>query len=131
MTRKVTVRHWWRWVLRGLVVTALVVGVVLLPLHPSTAFGLGDATSLASGSFPVESCYSPFNRLTGDSTPSFDVPGIPAATLKAMEAQCSGPTNEREHIVEALGIGAVILIGLSFLPRRRPVVIVPVNPQVL
>jgi hypothetical protein len=112
-------------------VAALVITGVLLVLHPSTAFGLGNATSLASQSFPIESCYSPFNRLTGDSTPSFDVPGIPAAALKAMEAQCSGPTNGREHIVDALGIGAVILIGLSFLPRRRPVMTVPVNPAML
>jgi MYXO-CTERM domain-containing protein len=31
----------------------------------------------------------------------------------------------------ALGIGAIVLIALSFWRRRRPVVIVPVNPSVL
>jgi hypothetical protein len=44
---------------------------------------------------------------------------------------CSAATNGREHLIDALGIGAVILIGLSFLPRRRPVVTVSVNPSLL
>jgi hypothetical protein len=28
-------------------------------------------------------------------------------------------TNGREHIIEALGGGAILLAGVSFLPRRR------------
>ena len=31
----------------------------------------------------------------------------------------SAVTTDHEHIVEALGAGAVLLAGLSFLPRRR------------
>jgi hypothetical protein len=34
MTRKVTVRNWWRWMLRGLVVVALVIGGVLPFIQP-------------------------------------------------------------------------------------------------
>jgi hypothetical protein len=37
----------------------------------------------------------------------------------------------REHVIGVLGIGAVIIIGLSFLPRRRPVVTISVNPSLL
>jgi hypothetical protein len=45
--------------------------------------------------------------------------------------RCESAASDREHIIEALGAGAVILVGLSFLGRRRPVVTVPVNPSVL
>jgi hypothetical protein len=83
------------------------------------------------------SCLNPFNRITGEqrfnqfrklhqSPPPSVLLVVPAA-----EAMCSNATNGREHIVDALGIGAVVLVRLSFLRRRRPVVIVPVNPSVL
>jgi hypothetical protein len=134
VAKEVTVRNWWRWTLRGLAMVALIISGVLLALHPGVAVRVGNSTSLASGTLSNVSCHSPFNRLTGLRHQFYTGPPIPKKNpLLAPWAvpACSSATNGREHIVEALGIGAIILIGLSFLPRRRPVVIVPVNPSIL
>ena len=120
-SKGITVRDWWRWALRGAAVLALVAGGVLLALHPTASYQPASDT----GYPPVAttSCLSPFNRLTGYQATNhlgdLDGPYIPPQVQRAASAACSAATNDREHIVEALGIGAVLLIGLSFLPRRR------------
>ena len=114
----------WRWVLRTSGVLALVAGGVLLALHPSATFRLvppkvgiipARAVGVTSGK-----CFSPFNRLTDyQLPPQTPPPGIDRQIAQAATAPCSAATNDREHIVEALGIGAIVLVGLSFIPRRR------------
>ena len=80
---------------------------------------LTDLYPLGTYPEPITECLSPFNRLTGDA--SCYSPGPLSAQRRndARQAACGPATNDREHIVEALGIGAVLLAGLSFLPRRR------------
>jgi hypothetical protein len=105
----VTVSNWWRWVLRGLAVIALVVGGVLLVLHPHSA---------------SMTCLSPFNRITGSQLKLPTGKRQPPSEILAWRAavrECSAATNGREHIVETLGAVAIVLVGLSFLRRRRPV----------
>ena len=133
MTREFTVGNSWRWTLRGLAVVALIIAGVLLALHPIVAVRVGNSTSLASGAVSNVSCYSPFNRLTGVPHPSTHPPMTRHSLLLMPWAvpACRVATIGREHIVDALGIGAVILIGLSFLPRRRPVVTISVDPSLL
>jgi hypothetical protein len=89
-------------------VLALVAGGVLLALHPSASYRL-----------PAASCASPFNRLTNN-MPAWNGP-LPYEVSQYIHA-CGAATNAREHIVEALGAGAVLLAGLSFLPRRRTLI---------
>jgi hypothetical protein len=51
----------------------------------------------------------PYNALSFTTGPRF------AAYL----ARCKSAASDHEHIIEALGAGAVILVGVSFLRRRR------------
>lgn len=103
MTR-VQLDGWWRWALRTLGVLALVTGAVLLVANPT-------ASRYATGGFGAKpptvtfQCPSPFGQLTGTHE-SGAISG------------CSAATTGREHIVESLGSGAVVLVGLSFLRRR-------------
>jgi hypothetical protein len=128
------VREWWRWTLRGVAALALAAGGVLLAMHPTVSyqppfFPSADQAIPPNLRVPFL-CISPFSQLTGarqvapDSPPpnAIGSPLLPAAevaALQAVSAACSAATNGREHIVEALGIGAILLVGLSFLPRRR------------
>jgi hypothetical protein len=102
-----------------LAVVALVVGPVLLfqPIPSSTL-----------------SCPTAFWQVLGQ-TPSgtFHPPRAIASAKRYGDpvAACKSAASDREHIIEALGIGAVVLVGLSFLPRRRPVVTVSVDPSLL
>lgn len=104
-----------RWTFRGAAAFALVAGGVLLAVHPSASY---QPTSGGPGFNPVgiASCASPFNRLTSN-TPAWNGP-LPYQVSQYLHA-CNAPTTGREHIVEALGAGAILLVGLSFLPRRR------------
>jgi hypothetical protein len=105
-------------------VLALIAGGVLLALHPSATFRLvpPKVGIIPARSVGVTSgkCFSPFNRLTDyQLPPQTPPPGVDRQIAQAATAPCSAATNDREHIIEALGIGAVLLVGLSFLPRRR------------
>ena len=119
----------WRLILRGLAVAAVVWAGVLCIAQPIANYHVPTYMP------PVlrATCLSPFNRLTGEQ--EFKVPRFvkqPPYSMPEVRARaCSSATNKREHTVDALGVGAVILIGLSFLPRRRPVVTVSVNPSML
>lgn len=114
----------WRWILRGLAVVTLVIGGVLL-FQPVT--GSNPSTEL--------SCPTPFFQLLGQAPSGhFHPPAMKVAFANGYAdpvAACKSAASDREHIIEALGIGAVVLVGLTFLPRRRPVVTVPVNPSIL
>jgi hypothetical protein len=116
------VREWWRWTLRGVAVLALAAGGVLLGLHPSARFNNPQIRYPLGNDMSITQCLSPFNRLTGDSR--LLPPGPPSAQRlnDARLVACSPVTNSREHIVEALGGGAILLVGVSFLPRRRALV---------
>lgn len=122
-------RGWWRWTLRGIAILALVGGGVLLALHPNALYY--PPHSNLHG-YPA-TCLSPFNRLTG--TQQFTLPRYenpPPSVILAVRAEarvCSAATNGREHIVDLLGIGAVVLVGLSFLPRRRHVATTALEPS--
>ena len=122
-------RNWWRWTLRGMAVVALVIGGVLLFIQP-----IANETLHIPGYNKVVTvgCSSPFEQFQGKvlQTPSLQ-PIAEIAAPDTYPSRCKGAASDREHIIEALGIGAVILIALSFWRRRRPVVIVPVNPSVL
>jgi hypothetical protein len=134
------VHTWWRWVLRGLAVVALVVGSAFLTLRPlpSAAFPLRESRDIVTAT-----CLSPFQQIQGrtlaDSVaPRLGSPITRSATTGDVSewsrnevARCTQAASGREHIVEALGAGAVVLVGMSFLRRQRPVVTVPVNPSVL
>ncbi len=124
--------NWWCWVLRGLAVVALVVGAVLLftqPIPNTSSRVTGDSHEIVTFG-----CLSPFEQIRGR---TLSVTGYPTPLVEAagtddnFVVECKSAASDHEHIVEALGAGAVILVGLSFLGRRRPVVIVPVNPSVL
>jgi hypothetical protein len=116
--------QWWRWTLRGVAVLGLVASGVFLALHPSATFrvvppkvGIIPARSVgvAGGK-----CFSPFNRLIDYQLPrTTPPPGEDRQIAQAATSACSAATNDREHIVEALGGSAILLVGLSFLPRRR------------
>jgi len=99
------VRNWWRWALRELAAVALVVGGVLLfqPLPvPSTS-----------------RCPTPFWQVLGQ-TPVGNFSPPPSAKGSADPvAACKNAASDREHAVDALGLTAVVLVGLSFLSRRR------------
>jgi hypothetical protein len=117
-SREVTVRDWWRWTLRGVAVLALVAGGVLLGLHPTASYRLhGNRLALSA------QCVSPFDRLRGEPVSPILVDSIPPASaipnMRAVSAACSSAIAGREHIVEALGGSAALLVALSFLPRRR------------
>jgi hypothetical protein len=103
------VREWWRWTLRGVAVLALVAGGVLVALHPVVRVPSPIIFPLGNYPAPTTQCLSPFDRLTGE---------IGTLNRHAITV-CSAGTNDREHIAEALGGGAVLLVALSFLPRRR------------
>lgn len=121
-------RSAWRWTLRGVAVLALVAGGVLLGLHPSASY---RAPGLAGKANVASLCWSPFNVLRGENNfyrngnytglqPwALDPNGPPNPGLAPALAACSAATNGREHVIDALGVGAVLLVGLSFLPRRR------------
>ena len=78
-------------------------------------------------------CLSPFNQLTGEQLKLQRFEHQPPDLMLGARARaCSAATNKREHALDALAIGAIIIIiALPFLPRRRPAVTVSVNPQVL
>jgi len=67
-------------------------------------------------------CLSPFDRLIGKKVQVAFASGHPSQ-LGPVEvgrlAACAAATDGREHAVDALGIAAAMLVGLSFLPRRR------------
>jgi hypothetical protein len=159
VVRGVTVRNWWRWTLRGLAVVALVAAGIFFGLRPVVSSHVRGFREVLTGVvivIPAQtitlSCPSPFDRVQGSSHPvtlshsqlrqmKFTGP------LKALGSNgggffntepphfatmtCGTATNGREHLIDALGMGAIILVGLSFLPRRRPVVTIPVNPSLL
>jgi hypothetical protein len=159
VVRGVTVRNWWRWTLRGLALLAFVAAGIFLGLRPVVSSHVRSFRDVLTGVvivIPAQtvtfSCLSPFDRIQGSSHPvTLSRPQLPrmqitgpltalgtnnggffnAEPLHFATRVCSAATNGREHLIDALGIGAVILIGLSFLPRRRPVVTVSVNPSLL
>jgi hypothetical protein len=129
------VRNWWRWILRGLALVALAGAGVLLALHPLPS----SSTHLPGTHLTITaSCLSPLDQI-GGRTQSITLSPLPPINRSLWfitaavpsDTPCRHATTGREHDAEALGIGAVILIALSFWRRRRSVVIVPVNPSVL
>ena len=96
----------------------LVAGGVFLALHPIVTVPASDFVSSPAGHpyFSIQ-CSSPFDSLIPG--PRHGVQYSTLAYQRAIDAACSAATNGRQHIAEALGGGAVILLGLSFLPRRR------------
>jgi len=151
--------NWWRWILRGIATFALIVAGLLLVVRPIYGTG-GPAYFVETGdkiTVPRQvvsfSCPSTLDQIQGRTRPDltfwtsggpgavvigpiserslnrggFGTPGLPQSPTRA----CSAAITDREHVAEALVIGLTILISLSFLPRRRPVMVVPVNPSVL
>jgi len=113
-------RGWWRWAVRGLAATVDVVGLVVLNLHPTVVVKLGGSRSVASGTVSKVdvSCYSPLNTIQPH--PFYHGPPLKNPLLFPwMVPGCRAATIRREHMVDALGIGVVVLVGLSLLPRRR------------
>jgi len=113
--REVTMRNWWRWALRGVAVVEVVSGVV----------------------FPAETvtlrCPSAYDRAHGTAH-TFVVrvsPPNSTGSVFVPASSCNPVTMDYNVAASALGIGAVVLIALSFWRRGRPVVNVPVNPSVL
>ena len=97
----------------------LAAGGVLLGLHPSAGFTNPQNVHPLGNGMAITQCLSPFDRLTGG---SWSLPPGPASVQHVNDVRlvaCSAVTNDREHIIDALGIGGIVLIGLSFLPRRR------------
>jgi hypothetical protein len=98
-------------------VLALVAGGVLLALHPSATFRVVppfDAHPFRATS----ECFSPFNRVTDYQGPNNKGAVLPYFA-RPQDAACSSATTSREHVIDALGVGAVLIVGVSFLPRRR------------
>jgi hypothetical protein len=115
------VGDWWRWVLRSTAVLAIGAGGALLAAHPSASFrGPGGLTKVSQADV---ACVSPLDRLQGDRTSSGPPRSLSTAVIQEVVlpavAACNAATNVREHTVEALGISGVIVIGMSFAPRRR------------
>jgi hypothetical protein len=118
------VREWWRWTLRGVAVLALVAGGVLLLLHPSASY---DSPLAVPAHLQLsEQCDSPLNQIRGTqwsspaSRTSILIPtAIYVRLVRVQSAACGSATNGRAYVAEALGIGAVLLLGLSLSPRRR------------
>ncbi len=114
--------NWWRWTLRGLAVVALVVGAVLL-FQPVSGLN-GPSTSL--------SCPTPFWQILGQA-PSGRFSPPPSRAIAFAKgsadpvAACRSAASDREHVIEALGAGAVVLVGVSFLRRRRRMTRAPVE----
>ena len=98
---------------------ALVTGGVLLALHPTASYRAPTLFPLGNSPALTAQCFSPFNRLSNYQVPQFSGSQRVHQAMRAANAACSAATNGCEHIVDALGIGAVLLVGLSFLPRRR------------
>ena len=117
---------------------ALVAGGVLLALNPTVSYhppyvapsGIHSAFAIPPNFRVRFLCISPFSQLTGVQQ-QFSGPAGPSAFTgqlavapgnpqpKAVSAACGAAANGQEHIAEALGGGAVLLLGLSFLPLRR------------
>lgn len=151
-------RDWWRWVLRGLAVVALVVSGILLVVRPNFGSGLPSARVSKTGVITVIphqlvsfSCPSTLDQIQGKTRPSLTYwssgqgafvfvfepnsessskgggiyfkSGLPRSPTRA----CSAATTEREHVAETFGAGVVMLVGVSFLRRRRPMAIAPVG----
>ena len=117
----------------------LVVGGVVLALNRTVSYhppyvapsGIHSAFAIPPEPRVRFLCISPFSQLTGvqqqfsgpaTSPSAFTgqlavAPGDPQP--KAVSAACGAAPTGSEHIAEALGAGAVLLVGLSFLPRRR------------
>jgi hypothetical protein len=112
-------REWWRWTLRGVAALALVAGGVLLALGPTASVVLPGPAPLGAGPlYSLVRCVSPFDRIKGAQLSNGN-PHEDAFFRRSASVTCSAAINGREHIVEALGGGAILLVGLSFLPRRR------------
>jgi hypothetical protein len=132
------VREWWRWMSQGAAVLALVVGGVVLVLNRTVSYhppyvapsGIHSAFAIPSNFRVRFLCISPFSQLTGVQQQFSDPAGPSAFTgqlavapgnpqPKAVSAACGAAANGQEHIAEALGGAAALLVGPSFLPRRR------------
>ena len=112
--------NWWRWVLRSLAVAALVVGGVLLFIQP-----IANKNLRIYGSVVTLSCSTPFQHLQGKSVTASEPTTYSGHSPYILE--CQSAASDREHIIEALGVGVVILVGLSFLRHRRPTASVPLE----
>jgi len=95
-----------------------------LRLHPSLSTHFpGYGARFPSTTLTIN-CPSPFDRIHGKthlsetfSPPPTGFNGLGVSPAPAV--QCAQATAGREHTADALGIGGVLLVGLSFLPRRR------------
>jgi hypothetical protein len=111
-------------------VIALVIGGVLLTLRPLPSENLVTA---GSREVVTMGCPSPFQQFQGHSLSIIGSPTplVEFASSDAYPLRCKSAASDREHVIEGLGVGAVILTALSFWRRRRPVVTIPVNPSLL
>jgi len=110
-SKGIAVRALWRWSMRGVALLALVAVVVLLGLHPTASYHPVTGTNYPP--VATTSCPSPFDRIYPEPY-QVALPGSATASVA-----CSAATNGREHVAGGLAIGAVLLIGLSLLPRRK------------
>jgi len=123
------VRNWWRWALRGFAVLAVAAGGILIVIRPTVTYHptfLSPKTARDFVQQPIPAnlrvssgCLSPFNEVMGNTLPREGPTDPPFQPSAFPVAACGSATKDSEHIIEALGIGVVVLVGLSFLPRRR------------
>jgi hypothetical protein len=92
---------------------------VLLALHPTTSYRSPILHPLGDFHAPTALCPNPFNRLAGAPQFAHENTSSGHELWMVASAACSAAADDREHIINAPGIGAVLLVGLSFLPRRR------------
>jgi hypothetical protein len=116
-----------RWALRAVAVGALVVVGFLVVLHPiATVQG-----------FPADlhfACTTPLERIryyvaNGGPFPLAGYPPFDGPAPAVVVVVCLRATSARVHLVDLLGAGALLILGLSFLPhRRRQSALIPAIP---
>jgi hypothetical protein len=122
VSRKVTVRNWWRWVLRGLAVVALVGAVVPLTARQTVRSTIPRQVVFGNSVIPTQrltwNCLSPFDRVQGKTTVSVSdlIAGKLGRGIDLFSGSpCTTAVSDREHIVEAH-----FRVGIQHPGRREP-----------
>jgi hypothetical protein len=122
------VKHWWRWTLRGIALLALVGSGVLV-----ASYRVGSFSSVVVDHIPRQvvlgvvvpaetvtiRCPSAYDRAHGKTQISV-VSVRPPNPSVSLFVSCNPVTEDYNDAALGLGGGAVVLAGLSFFRRRRP-----------